>query len=134
MKIKKILDEFGVKSFLKMSGGKGYHVVAKVNSKNWKERREIAKKMVELMESKWPDKYTSNVRMNARKGRIFVDWIRNTRSATSVAPYSLRMKKSAAVSMPIKWSELNKIKPDEIKMSDAIKRLKRKDPWIGFFD
>lgn len=132
--LKKILDELGIKSFLKTSGGKGYHVVAKVKSSNWEKHREIAKNIAILMEAKWPDQYTSNMRKNARKGKIFIDWIRNTRASTSVAPYSLRIKKAAGISMPIKWSEIDKIKPDEIKMADAIKRLKRKDPWEGFFE
>ncbi len=132
--LKKILDELNVPSYLKTSGGKGYHVVAKVNSRSWDEHRKIAKNIAVLMETKYPDKYTSNIRKSKRKGKIFIDWVRNTRSSTSVAPYSLRMKKSASVSMPIKWSELDRVKPDEIKMEDAIKRLKRKDPWEGLID
>ena len=86
------------------------------------------------METKWPDKYTSNVRKDARKGKIFIDWIRNTKGATSVAPYSVRIRKKLRVSMPIKWSELDKVKPDEITIEDAIKRLKRKNPWEDFFE
>ena len=86
------------------------------------------------METKWPNKYTTNIRKEKRKGKIFIDWIRNTKSATSVAPYSIRARKGAKVSMPIKWSELDKIKPDEITMEEAIKRVKKKDPWEGFFD
>lgn len=130
--LKKILDELSIKSFLKTSGGKGYHIVAKVKSKSWKEHRDIAKNIAVLMEKKWPEKYTSNIRKDARKGKIYIDWVRNTRSSTSVAPYSVRMKKGAAISMPIKWTELDKIKPDEIHIEDAIKRLKRKDHGKDF--
>lgn len=106
----------------------------KSNQKNWDEHREIAKKIAEVMATKWPDKYTANIRIKERQGKTFIDWVRNTRSATSVAPYSLRVKKGATISMPIKWSELNKVKPNEITITEAIKRLKRKDPWLGFFD
>lgn len=127
--LKKILDELNIKSYLKTSGGKGYHVVAKIESGSWKKHHEIAKNIAELMATKWPDRYTSNIRKKARKGKIFIDWVRNTRSSTSVAPYSLRLKKGAAISMPIKWSELDKIKPNQIKINDAIKMLNRKDPW-----
>lgn len=130
--LKSILDELKVEAYLKTSGGKGYHVVAKINSKNWSEHRSVAKDIAVLMETKWPDKYTSNIRKNKRHGKIFIDWVRNTRSSTSVSPYSLRMKEKPAISMPIKWSELDKVKPDEITIEDAIKRLKRKDPWGGF--
>lgn len=133
--LKSILDEIGLVSFLKTSGGKGYHVVVPTKKlKTWKMTREFAKTIAVLMETKWPNKYTSNVRKENRKGKIFIDWIRNTKSATSVAPYSLRVRKKARVSMPIKWSELDKVKPDGITMEMAIKRMKRKDPWEGFWE
>lgn len=133
--LKSILDEFELKSFLKTSGGKGYHVVVPITSTvNWKKFRKIAKNIAELMEAKWPKKYVTNIRKINRKNKIFIDYFRNTRTATSVAPYSIRVRKGAHVSMPISWRELDKIKPDEITMDEAIKRLKRKDPWINFFD
>ena len=133
--LKCILDSFSLKSFLKTSGGKGYHVVVPIKSiHKWDEFSSIAKNIAKLMEAKWPKKYVSNMRKDKRKGKIFIDWVRNTKSSTSVAPYSLRIRKNATVSMPIKWSELDKVKPNEITMDIAIKRLKRKDPWDGFFD
>lgn len=133
--LKKILDEYHLKSYLKTSGGKGYHVVVPFKSKmSWDEFRSIAKNIALLMETKYPDKYTSNIRKAKRKGKIFIDWVRNTKGATSVAPYSLRARDYLPVSMPIKWSELDKIAPNEIKIFDAIKRLKRKDPWADFFN
>lgn len=133
--LKSILDELSLTSFLKTSGGKGYHVVVPIHSiKSWEKAREFAKNIAKLMEMKRPEKYTSNVRKETRKNRIFIDWIRNTRGATSVAPYSLRLRDGAPVSMPIRWSELDKISPNEITMDIALKRLKRKDPWEGFFE
>lgn len=132
--LKSILDELHLKSFLKTSGGKGYHVVVPTKKlKTWKLAREFSQNIAKLMEVKWPSKYTSNIRKKMRKGKIFIDWVRNTKSATSVAPYSIRIRKKARVSMPIKWSELDKVKPDGITIADAIKRLKRKDPWENFF-
>ena len=73
------------------------------------------------------------MRMEKRKGKIFIDWVRNTKGATSIAPYSLRARKNAPISIPIKWSELDKIKPNEITIKEVVKRLKRKDPWENFF-
>ncbi len=102
--------------------------------KTWENARDFSQNIAKLMEVKWPDKYTSNIRKEARKGKIFIDWIRNTKGATSVAPYSLRVREKPRISMPIKWSELDKVKPDGITMDMAIKRLKRKDPWEGFYD
>ena len=132
--LKSLLDELDLKSYLKTSGGKGYHIVVPINNVNWKETRKIAKDIATLMETKWPDKYTSNIRKDKRKGKIFIDWVRNTRGATSIAPYSLRARKNATVSMPIAWKDLDKIKPNEITMKKAIERLKLSDPWKDFFD
>ena len=130
--LKKILDSYNLKSYLKTSGGKGYHIVVPIKGITWKEARKITKNIAELMSVKWPEKYTSNIKKSSRKGKIFIDWQRNIKSATSVAPYSLRLKNKPRVSMPIKWSELDKVKPDDITIDEAIKRLKRKNPWEDF--
>ena len=133
--LKSILDELSLVSFLKTSGGKGYHVVIPFKpSASWSKFREFAKNIALLMEDKWPDLYTSNMRKSNRKNKIFIDWIRNAKSATSIAPYSLRIKKNAPVSMPIKWSELDKVAPNTFTMKEALKRLKNNDPWKNFFD
>jgi bifunctional non-homologous end joining protein LigD len=100
----------------------------------WSKFKTISKDIATLLEEKYPDKYTSNIRKSKRKGKIFIDYLRNTKGATSVCPYSLRARNKQAVSMPIKWSELDKIKPDEIDIKKALKRLKLKDPWEDFFD
>jgi len=84
------------------------------------------------MEAKWPDKYTSNIRKEKRKNKIFIDWARNTRGATSIAPYSLRSRVNAPVSFPIAWSELDIVKPNEITLKKALKKIKQKDPWLNF--
>ena len=131
--LKSILDNLKLKSFLKTSGGKGYHVVVPIKQKTWDEVRDISKNIAILMETKWPDKYTSNIRKDKRNGKIFIDWVRNTKGATSVAPYSLRIKDKATVSFPIKWSELDKIKPDEINIKKALKKIKERNPWPNFF-
>ena len=131
--LKKILDDYNLESFLKTSGGKGYHIVVPLRNKTtWKNARSIARNIAKLMEATWPDKYTSNMKKSKRKGKIFVDWVRNIKGATSVAPYSVRLRKKATISMPIKWSELDKIKPGEITIDKAIKRLKNIDPWEKF--
>ena len=131
--LKSILDELKLKSYLKTSGGKGYHIVVPIKYMNWEEFRSFAKNIAVLMESKWPDKYTSNIRKEKRKGKIFIDWVRNTRGATSIAPYSLRARKNLTVSMPIEWDELDKVKPTSITIKNAIDRIKEKDPWKNFF-
>lgn len=132
--IKSILTELSLNSYLKTSGGKGYHVVVPLKpSVSWNVFHDFAKRVVEVMELKWPDRYTSNVRKSKRTGKIFIDWIRNGRGATSIAPYSLRARKGARVSMPIAWDELDTVAPDEINMSNALLRIAGNDPWKDFF-
>ena len=132
--IKGILDELSLRSYLKTSGGKGYHVVVPLKpAASWDAFHGFARRVAEVMEQKWPDRYTSNVRKVNRKGRIFIDWIRNGRGATSVAPYSLRARKGARVSMPISWEELDAVAPDGVTMADALLRIRGDDPWKGFF-
>ncbi|NLF26430.1 MAG: DNA ligase, partial [Clostridiales bacterium] len=132
--LKGILDELSLISYLKTSGGKGYHVAVPLEpAASWDAFHGFAKRVAEVMEEKWPDRYTSNVRKVNRRNRIFIDWIRNGRGATSVAPYSIRARKGAKVSMPIRWDELDTVAPDGIAMADALKRMEEADPWSGFF-
>ena len=133
--LKGMLDQLSLMSYLKTSGGKGYHIVIPLKPKaDWDAFHDFAKNIAKTMEAMWPDRYTSNVRKEQRKGRIFIDWIRNGRGATSVAPYSLRAREGAPVSMPISWKELDKIAPKDIKMADAVSRSRQGDPWEGFFE
>ena len=132
--LKGTLDDLSLTSFLKTSGGKGYHIVIPFQpAAGWDDFHGFSQNIAKAMEAKWPDRYTSNVRKNQRKNRIFIDWIRNGRGATSVAPYSVRAREGLPVSMPILWKELDTIAPNGISMSDAVARLRRKDPWDGFF-
>lgn len=133
--VKNLLDELSLTSFLKTSGGKGYHVVIPLKSSvDWDTFHDFARHIAEAMEQKWPDRYTSNVRKEQRKNRVFIDWIRNGRGATSIAAYSLRAREGARVSMPITWKELDTVAPDGVDMTEALKRIGGKDPWIGFYE
>ena len=132
--VKSILDELSLLSYLKASGGKGYHVVVPLKpAASWDAFHGFAKRVAEVMEQKWPDRYTVNVRKINRKNKIFIDWIRNGRGATSIAPYSIRAIKGARVSMPIAWNELDTIAPDGVTMAETLLRIRGDDPWKGFF-
>ncbi len=133
--LKKILDKLNLKSFLKTSGGKGYHVVVPFQPKaDWSTFRSFAEQVAKLMESKWPERYTTNIRKDSRNGKIFIDFLRNTKGATSVAPYSVRAREGAKVSMPILWKELESVRPDEVDIFEAVERIKKPDPWKNIFD
>lgn len=132
--VRKVLLHLGLKSFLKTSGGKGYHIVVPLEKGvNWNKFYSFAQKVASVLEEKYPDKYTTNIRKANRKGKIFIDYMRNNRGSTSVAPYSLRAREGAKVSMPLAWSELDKVAPDGVDMQEAIKRLSRPDPWRNFY-
>jgi len=133
--LKSILNQLKLKSFLKTSGGKGYHVVVPFNCKvGFEKFKAFSEKIASIMVEKWPMKYTMNIRKENRKGKILIDYFRNGKGATSVAPYSLRARDGAKVSMPISWKELDKILPNEITISMALKRIKKNDPWKNFFN
>jgi len=149
--LKSILDELGLVSFLKTSGNKGYHILVPiVPVEDWDIVGAFAKNVAIVMEQKWPNRYTSNVRKTNRRGKIFIDWIRNSRGATSIVPYSMRVKgtgvsvpdgdaksntkSGSTVSAPIAWDELGEIAPNGITMEIAVKRLKKPNPWNDFFE
>ncbi len=121
--IKKCLDELNLKAFLKTSGGKGYHVIAKINTRmSWAKFKKTSEQIVKVLEAKYPDKYTTNIRLENREGKIFLDYLRNGKGATSVAPYSLRLKEKPSISMPISWAKLDKVKPDQFVIADFLKK------------
>lgn len=136
--LKKILDQIKLKSFVKVSGGKGVHVhipVAPIYS--WDQIKDFSRTLGEAMQQQNPDLYTVTMAKNQREGRIFVDYLRNGRGATAVAPYSVRMRAKSAVAMPVSWEQLKKIKSsDAFDLRKAVTFLKRqkKDPWKGYND
>lgn len=132
--LKSILDDLKLKSYLKTSGGKGYHVVVPADFSSWKELEIVAKNISELMVEKWPDKYTTNMRKEKRKNKIFIDYFRNKRGATSVCPYSIRLRENAPISAPIPWNSLNRIKPQDITINNIDKYLTKKNGWEDFFE
>jgi bifunctional non-homologous end joining protein LigD len=132
--LKQILDNLKLKSYLKTSGGKGYHIYVPLPMTSWQKCEKISSDIANLMVLNHPEKYTTNMRKEKRKNKIFIDYFRNKLGSTSVCPYSLRLKKKATISCPIFWTELDKIKPDGITIKNFKKRLKKKDPWANFFE
>ena len=131
--LKKLLDKLKLKSYLKTSGGKGYHVLVPFSSSySWAEFEDFARGVALYLENQYPDMYTSNIRKASRKGKIFIDYMRNGKGATCVCPYSLRARKGAKISMPISWNDLDKIAPDDINILNY-KNFLKKNPWRNFF-
>jgi bifunctional non-homologous end joining protein LigD len=130
------LDRNGLTSFVKTSGGKGLHVVAPLKQKaQWPEVKAFTKALAEGMAADAPDHFVAKITKSKRRGKILVDYLRNGRGATAVAPYSTRARPGAAVSMPLAWDELTaEIGPAYFTIENAPARLAnlRRDPWADF--
>lgn len=134
-KLKEVLDQIGIKSYLKTSGGKGYHIVIPFyKCKDWKTFSAFSQNVAILCEKKYPNLFTTNIRKTSRKGKIFIDYLRNDKGSTCVGPYSLRARETGGISIPIKWSDLYKIEPNDVTILNYSKFLKRADPWRDFFN
>ncbi|AKC86678.1 DNA ligase D [Pseudoxanthomonas suwonensis] len=129
------LREAGLDSFLRMSGGKGLHVVVPLApAVPWEQARDFCEAFARAMAAHAPERYVASMRKDLRGGRIFLDWLRNTRGATSVCGWSLRAREHATVAMPLRWEELAKIaSPGAFTLDKALQRAARlrKDPWDG---
>jgi bifunctional non-homologous end joining protein LigD len=127
------LSALGLRSFVKTTGGKGLHVVAPLKPEaDWDTVKAFSKAFAELMATDSPTRYVANMAKSRRKGRIFVDYLRNGRGATAVAAYSTRARPGAPVSVPVEWSELSQIAAaNQFTVDNLEQRLSRlkKDPW-----
>ena len=132
-----LLKDLGLVSFVKTTGGKGLHVVVPLRPEaGWDALRSLGEGIGAEMTRRAPERYTINPLKAARRGRIFIDYLRNVRGATSVAAYSPRAKRGAPVSTPLAWSELSaRTRPEAFTIETVPKRLAtlRKDPWADFF-
>jgi bifunctional non-homologous end joining protein LigD len=111
VRLQALLADLGLKTFPLLSGGKGLHVVAPLDaSKDWPTVKSFADRFSRAIAEAEPTMFTANIRKVERKGRIFLDWLRNQRGATAVMPYSARAREGAPVAAPIAWEELDKYK------------------------
>jgi bifunctional non-homologous end joining protein LigD len=129
-----LLDDLDLQSFLKTTGGKGYHVVVPLERRaDWDEVKGFARSVAQRMVRKNPDRLISKMSKAKRQGRIFVDYLRNARGATAVVPYSTRARPGAPVSVPVPWKDLSTdLSPDQFNVENL--STFPKDPWPGFFD
>ncbi len=131
--VRERLDSLGLRSFLKTTGGKGLHVVAPITRRTgWTEARAFARSIAEGMATSAPDRYTAKMSKALRPGKVFVDYVRNAREATAVAPYSTRARHGAPVATPIFWEELDPaLDPSRMTVASVPERLAglSSDPW-----
>jgi bifunctional non-homologous end joining protein LigD len=135
--LRDFLAELGLTSFLRTSGGKGLHVVVPLSRRNtWDQLKGFAKGVADTMATQRPDHYLATMSKAKRKGKVYVDYLRNQRGATAVASYSTRSRPTAPVATPLAWEELSsRVKADTFRVSNIFKRLDslEEDPWKDFF-
>ena len=106
--LRELLLQLGLKTFPMLTGGKGVHVIAPLDAAaHWDEVSDFAERFSRAVAEADPDRFTANIRKVQRKGRIFLDWLRNQRGSTAVMPYSARAREGAPVAAPIAWDELD---------------------------
>jgi bifunctional non-homologous end joining protein LigD len=131
------LEELGFATFVKTSGGKGFHVVVPLEERaDWDEVKTFAHDFSRALAQTQPERYTATLSKKARTGRIFIDYLRNGRGSTAIAPWSSRAKKGATVAVPVTWEMVEGgVGPADYRVGEAqiAERLAAPDPWADFF-
>ena len=137
--IKTLLEEMGLRGFLKTTGGKGLHVVVPIRpTQPWAVVKAFSKAIADLFAATFPDRFTAKVSKASRHGRIFIDYLRNDEGSTAIAPYSTRARANGPVAVPVAWDELaTDIRFAHFNVKTLLPRLQQRktaDPWEGFFE
>jgi bifunctional non-homologous end joining protein LigD len=130
------LGELGLTSYPMLTGGKGVHVVSPLEPRaEWPEAKAFARSIAGTMAQYAPERFVDNMAKAKRKGRIFIDYLRNDRTSTAIAPYSTRAREGAPVAWPLDWDQFKRAKSgadyDVTNAVRAVKRLKS-PPWQGY--
>jgi bifunctional non-homologous end joining protein LigD len=129
------LKDAGLETFPMVTGGKGVHVIAPLKpGHSWDEHRAFSEALARVMAEESPDRYVATMSKAKRRGKIFIDYLRNTRGATAIAPFSTRARPGAYVAMPVSWAQLARLKDAHpVRVGEAKTFLGRRDPWPGYF-
>ncbi len=136
MDIRDKLAAWGLKTFPMVTGGKGIHVIAPLKPvTEWPEVKAFCKAVAQKLEDDEPDRFVANMSKAKRKGRMFVDYLRNERGSTAIAPFSTRSRKGAPCAVPIGWDEVETIEGANLfSLEAAAARAQAPDPWPDYFE
>jgi bifunctional non-homologous end joining protein LigD len=131
--LRKVFEAAKLESFVKTTGGKGLHVCLPIRPElTWDEAKDFSRRIAEDLARRSPERYVTTVSKAKRQGKIFIDYLRNARSATFVAPYSTRARENAPVALPLEWDELTEdLRPELLTLQTVPARLASggKDPF-----
>ena len=136
--VKAKLETLGLPPFIKTTGGKGLHIVVPIAADarrrvTWNQAKAFAKAVSEAVCAAAPDRFTTTLAKQARGGKIFLDYLRNGRMATAVAPWSPRARPSAGIAFPLSWGQVKAgLNPSAFNLHTAEALLKKPDPWTDF--
>ena len=130
--LRDLLTGLALASVPVVTGGKGIHVcVCLKRTQGWETVKLFSKTIAHLMAEREPDRFTASMSKARRKGRIFIDWLRNERGATAIAPWSVRARAGGPVALPVTWEELSEVRSaDAFDISAAVDRLSRRCPYL----
>lgn len=128
------LDGLGLRSLVLLTGGKGVHLVLPLQRRQgWDETKAFARGFAQSIAEDAPDRFVATMSKARRKGRIFIDWLRNERGSTAIAPYSTRSRSGGPVATPITWEELDTVSgANHFTVPDMAVRLAGPDPWADY--
>jgi bifunctional non-homologous end joining protein LigD len=133
--VRAVLDDVGLSSFLMTTGSRGLHVLVPLDaSSGFDAVRDFARRVAILAAAREPDRLTTEQRKNKRRGRLYLDTMRNAYGQTAVTPYAVRAKPGAPVATPLEWGEIGdgKLRANRYRIENIFRRLARKrDPWRG---
>ena len=134
--VRDLLDELGCRSFCKTTGSRGLHIVVPLRADaDFDDVRALARDIAELAAGREPRRLTTKTRKDARRGRLFLDYLRNSYAQHAVVPYSLRALPGAPVATPLDWVELDDggVDSQSWRLDNIFRRLgRREDPWKGW--
>ena len=133
--IRDTLDALGLKSYPLVSGGKGVHVIAPLTPKaEWPEVKAFCKAVAQRLAEAQPDRFVATMSKAKRKGKLFIDYLRNERGSTAIAPWSSRSREGAPAAVPVTWKELATVKAaNQFTLAMAAERARAADPWDDYF-
>jgi bifunctional non-homologous end joining protein LigD len=133
--LRDLFGHLGLETFLKTTGGKGLHVCVPIFPEHgWSEIEQFCRGVAQTMVRAAPDQFVATMSKQKRKGKIFVDYLRNNRGASFIAPYSTRARPGAPLALPIAWEELTpELRSDQytLRNCELIRSTGHPDPWAA---